>query len=150
MEFKKKGQTMEAGITAFTTKLQGEMESARQVRSWGYKGAFNRLIQAEMESEQQVLFFFLFPSLAFFLFLLPLPPSSQAEMFREAQDPTKRPGGMADTVRVVVQGTSRDDLNGQTGTIASYDPIAELYHVVLGKYGFILYIAILLYWSLCL
>ena len=74
MEFKKKGQTMEAGITAFTTKLQGEMESARQVRSWGYKGAFNRLIQAEMESEQQVLFFFLFPSLAFFL----LPPSSSS------------------------------------------------------------------------
>ena len=36
---------------------------------YGYKGAFNRLIQAEMESEQQVLFFFLFPSLAFFLFL---------------------------------------------------------------------------------
>ena len=32
VEFKKKGQTMEAGITAFTSKLQGEMESARQVR----------------------------------------------------------------------------------------------------------------------
>ena len=98
------------------------------------------LLQPPLKHELNVLF----------LFLLPLPPSSQAEMFREAQDPTKRPGGMADTVRVVVQGTSRDDLNGQTGTIASYDPIAERYHVVLGKYGFILYIAILLYWSLCL
>ena len=82
--FRSKGQTMEAGIAAFTDKLQGEMESARQ-----------------------------------------------AEQFREAQDPAKRPGGIADAQRVRVQGTSRDDLNGQMGTVASYDPIAERYHVVL-------------------